>query len=41
MIDTYHRNDGRFMLTLGNGAVKDTPVENLKVLFEESLHYKP
>lgn len=40
MIDTYSRNDGRFMLTLGNVTTSDTPVESLEALFEESLNYK-
>ena len=40
LIDTYDRPDGRFMLTLGNGATPDTPVESLRALFDESTHYR-
>ena len=40
LIDTYDRADGRFMLTLGNGATPDTPVESLEALFDTALHYR-
>ena len=40
LIDTYDRPDGRFMLTLGNGATPDTPVESLQALFETALNYR-
>ncbi|GHT99440.1 hypothetical protein FACS1894142_7020 [Spirochaetia bacterium] len=39
MFDTYHRKDGRFMLTAGNGMTKDTPLESLKALLDEALQY--
>ena len=35
MIDTYKRDDGRFLLTLGNGATPDTPIASLEALFDE------
>ena len=40
LIDTYDRADGRFMLTLGNGATPDTPVESLEALFDTALNYR-
>ena len=40
LIDTYDRPDGRFMLTLGNGATPDTPVESLEALFDTALNYR-
>jgi hypothetical protein len=39
MFDTYFREDGRFMFTLGNGATPDTPIASLEVLFEEAYSY--
>jgi len=39
MIDTYHRPDGRFLMTAGNGVNGDCPVESLEALFQESLEY--
>ena len=39
LIDTYARRDGRFMLTLGNGATPDTPLESLDALLDEALRY--
>ena len=39
LMDSYRRNDGRFMLTLGNGATPDTPMESLEALFDESIRY--
>ena len=39
LIDAYRRDDGRFMLTLGNGATPDTPLESLKALFDEMYTY--
>ena len=40
LIDTYSRSDGRFMLTLGNAATPDTPIESLEALFDESIRYR-
>ena len=37
LIRTYKRPEGRFMLTLGNGATPDIPIGNLKALLEESV----
>ena len=39
LIDTYRRSDGRFMLTLGNGATPDTPIESLSALLDEAFTY--
>ena len=39
LIDTYRRPDGRFMLTLGNGATPDTPLDSLRALFDEAFTY--
>ena len=39
LMDAYRRPDGRFMLTLGNGATADTPTESLEALFDEALTY--
>ena len=39
MIDTYAREDGRFMLTFGNFLTPDCPVESLRAVLEESLAY--
>ena len=36
-METFKRGDGRFMLTMGNNATPDWPLENLRVLYEESL----
>lgn len=37
IMETFKRGDGRFMLTMGNNATPDWPLENLRVLYEESL----
>ena len=39
MFETYLRTDGRFMLTLGNGATPDTPIPSLEALFDEAYNY--
>ena len=39
LIDAYRRPDGRFMLTLGNGATEDTPTDSLEALFDTSITY--
>ena len=39
LIDTYSRPDGRFMLTMGNGATEDWKVPCLDALYEETLEY--
>ena len=39
LIDTYSREDGRFMLTMGNGATEDWKVSCLDALYEETLEY--
>ena len=39
MFDTYHRKEGRLILTAGNGMTADTPLENLKAFLDEALVY--
>lgn len=39
MIDTYYRKEGRFILTLGNSATPDTPMDSLKALLDETFTY--
>lgn len=39
LMDAYRREDGRFMLTLGNGATPDTPLASLEALLDEALRY--
>ena len=39
MLDTYKNKNGRLIMTLGNGATSDTPIESLKALFEETIEY--
>ncbi len=39
LIDTYRRPDGRFLLTLGNGATPDTPLSSLEALLDEACRY--
>ena len=36
LMDTYRRPEGRFMLTLGNGATPDTPLPSLEALLDEA-----
>ena len=40
LIDTYYRADGRFILTLGNAATADTPLDSLRALLEETVSKK-
>lgn len=39
LMDTYRREDGRFMLTMGNGATADWKVCCLDALYGETLEY--
>ena len=39
LIDAYYRPEGRFMLTMGNGATPDTPYDSLEALLEETVSY--
>lgn len=39
LIDSYYREDGRLMITAGNGLTPDTPYESLYALLDETLHY--
>ena len=37
IMKTFWREDGRFLLTMGNGSTKDWPIASLEALFDESL----
>ena len=37
--DTYHRREGRLILTAGNAMTADTPFENLEAFLDEALQY--
>jgi hypothetical protein len=39
LMDTYARQDGRFLITAGNGITPDTPIPSLEALFEEAYSY--
>lgn len=39
LIDKYYREDGRFMLTAGNGINQDCTLESLKALYDETYYY--
>jgi uroporphyrinogen decarboxylase len=39
LMDTYHRPEGRFMFTAGNGVNGDCPVASLEALFDEAFTY--
>lgn len=39
LFETYKRQDGRLMMTMGNGSTPDWKVENLDALYEASLEY--
>jgi hypothetical protein len=39
MMDTYHRAEGRMMLTCGNAITGDTPIPSLEALFDEAFTY--
>lgn len=39
MIDTYYRQDGRFMLTAGNGITGDCPLSSLEALYKTCFEY--
>lgn len=39
LLDAYQREDGRFMLTMGNGSTEDWKLESLQALYEETLKY--
>ena len=39
LVDAYSRQEGRFMLTMGNGATEDWKVPCLDALYEETLEY--
>ncbi len=39
IIDTYARPEGRLILTLGNAATSDCPVENLHAFLDETYEY--
>lgn len=39
MMDTYFRNDGKFMITAGNGITADCPIDSLKALYDTCYEY--
>jgi len=39
IIDTYSRSEGRLIMTLGNAATSDCPVENLYAFLDETYEY--
>jgi uroporphyrinogen-III decarboxylase len=39
LFDTYHRREGRLILTAGNGMTADTPYENLAAFLNEAVVY--
>ena len=41
LMDAYARPDGRFLLTMGNGATPDWKVEAIEALYDESMTYIP
>ena len=41
LMDAYARRDGRFLLTMGNGATPDWKVESIEALYDESMTYTP
>ena len=41
LIDTFWRPDGRFMITMGNGATPDWKLESLEALYREIAEHRP
>ena len=41
LIDTYAREDGRFMITFGNGATPDWKMSSVEALYDEIANYRP
>ena len=39
LFDTYYREDGRLLFTMGNGITGDTPITSLEALYEEAYAY--
>ena len=39
LMDTWHRPEGRFLFTAGNGINGDCPVESLRALYDEAYSY--
>jgi uroporphyrinogen decarboxylase len=39
LFDTYYREDGRLLFTMGNGITGDTPIPSLEALYEEAYAY--
>ncbi|MDD3278451.1 MAG: uroporphyrinogen decarboxylase family protein [Lachnospiraceae bacterium] len=39
LLDAYQRDDGRLMLTMGNGSTEDWKLESLQALYEEAIFY--
>lgn len=38
LMDTYARNDGRYMLPFGSSITPDTPIESLRTVYVEAFH---
>jgi len=38
LMKTYGREDGRLMMTMGNGSTPDWKIQNLNALYEASLY---
>ncbi len=39
LMENFHRPEGRFMMTMGNGSTVDWKIENLEAMYEESMRY--
>lgn len=40
LLDAYWREDGRLMVTMGNGSTEDWKLESLRALYEETVGYE-
>ena len=38
-METFHRPEGRLMMTMGNGSTPDWKLENLEAMYEESMRF--
>ena len=39
LMETFHRPEGRLMMTMGNGSTPDWKLENLEAMYEESMRF--
>ena len=39
LLDAYWRENGRLMVTMGNGSTEDWKLESLRALYEETVGY--